>query len=184
MAEETINERQEVERIIREELEAASLDEGFLQRVMSRAQGETSALRQLGKNVGTIYQAIAQGKSGQLKNPKVVKAVETGVRRLQGYEKKFAKVLADMTNDLELMFGENFESAPDQLKNVFRGLDDASTTFAQQLSDLTKQAQSVLTGGQGTTQLGSTGDNELAQGLRSKAAIGGKMTENKKRRKK
>lgn len=120
-------------------------NEGFFDRVMAKASGKASKLGALGKNIGTIYQAVSKGQAGVLQNPNAVKAVKTGVKRLQSYETQLSKVFVDFTNDLELMFGENFKNAPANLQQAFQKLNKESTTFIDSLGAVIKSAQDSLT---------------------------------------
>ena len=133
---------EEIEKIIREEM---ALDEGFLSRVMARARGNQSALKTLGTNVSQVFKAVAQGKTDLIKDPRLMKALTTGMVRIKDYEKKFSAVMIDFISDMKIMFGENFENAPDALKsrlNVWgeesKDLLDLTQMVGKDLEDLIK----------------------------------------------
>ena len=88
---------EEIEKIIREEM---ALDEGFLSRVMARARGNQSALKTLGTNVSQVFKAVAQGKTDLIKDPRLMKALTTGMVRIKDYEKKFSAVMIDFISDI------------------------------------------------------------------------------------
>lgn len=135
--------RKQIEEIIREEIK--NLPEGFLQRVLARSAGQKSALKALGSNVGNMYQAIAKGQGQNLQSPAVARAVAIGSRRIASYEKKLAKVFLDMANDLEMIFGDDFQNAPEQLRTLFNNLDEESTRFLGLVSSLGKETEKALT---------------------------------------
>lgn len=114
MAGKTTFTNEQIEQIIREEL--SKMDEGFLARVMARARGNQSALKTLGTNVGQVFKAVVQGKTDLIKDPRLMKALTTGMVRIKDYEKKFSALMVDFGADMKIMFGENFENMPDALK--------------------------------------------------------------------
>ena len=135
----------DIKRIIKEIIEEQSeLDEGFLDRIAARVSGNTSKLKALGKNVGKIYRGVTTGSIDSLSNPKVVKAMSIGAKRIQSYEIKLSKVFKDMVADLELIFGESFETAPPQLKNAINDLDEESVKFMGAVSAIGKVVNSFL----------------------------------------
>jgi len=140
--------REKLERIIREELQK----EGFLDRVMSKAKGNMSALKQLGSNTTQGIRAITTGQidPSKVKDPKIVKGVTVAVERIKQYDKKFFKLLQDMTQDLMLMFGPDYKKYP-ELVQALEKVDKVSETFAQSLKDIGTDVQKITTGGGGTS---------------------------------
>lgn len=136
--------RKQIEQIIYEEM----VKEGFLDRVMAKSKGNTSALKAFGQRG---LQAVKLATTGQvdiskIQDPKLVKMVTMAVHRIKGYEGKFAKLLQDFTVDLETMFGGDLGKAP-QIKSALNQLDDAATSFAQQISNISKDIQAKVTQG-------------------------------------
>ena len=107
--------REELENIISEEL--SKLDEGFLSRILAKAKGNVSGLQALGKNIGQVYNMVAKGENPTaLQNPKIAKALKMGSSRIEEYKGKLSKLFVDFASDMKLMFGENFENMPPEIK--------------------------------------------------------------------
>lgn len=142
MAKEVIT-REQIEKIVYEELAR----EGFLNRVMARAKGNMGAIKQLGSNTTNHIRAIAQGKIdvNKLKDPKLVKNVTIAVERIKSYQKKFAKLLFDFSNDLEIMLGPDLTNNP-ELNGLLKQLDNSSTSFAKEMGDVGNKIQAIVTG--------------------------------------
>lgn len=132
--------------MIREELmKQEALEEGFLDRVMARASGNKSALKALG-NRG--IQAIKLAATGQvdmskIQDPKLIKAITMAVTRLKQYEGKFEKLMFDMSNDLQLMFGKEFGRVPG-LQGSIDKIDQHSEAFMQALKDVGVEIQAKI----------------------------------------
>lgn len=143
--------REQIENVIREAL----LSEGFLDRVLARAKGNTSArkalkgntsvLKALGQRPIEVINLIAAGKVdlSKIQDPKIVKSVIMAVQRIKSYQSKFAKLLQDFTNDLELMFGGDLSREP-QIKHLFDKLDNSSTSFAKEMGAISDQIAAVM----------------------------------------
>src|SRR3990167_7354119 len=118
---ENIISKERLNKIVQEELENAikdgNLSEGFLNRLMARAKGGGAFTGQVGSNIGKVYKAIAQGSDKlDTKSPVLANAVAKGHSRMMAFNKKFTKMITDMTSDLKIMFGSNFENMPEQMK--------------------------------------------------------------------
>lgn len=130
--------REQLEKLVREELmKQAALDEGFLDRVMARTQGNKSALKAFGQRG---MQAIKLAATGQvdmtkIQDPKLIKAVTMSVTRLKQYEKKFEKLMFDMSNDLQVMFGKDFSKVPGLQRSIDK-IDQHSEAFMQSIKDV------------------------------------------------
>jgi len=135
--------REQIESIIREELLTR---EGFLDRVMARAKGNSSALKSLGQRGVQAIKLAATGQvdMSKIQDPKLVKAITMAVQRLKGYEKKFEKVMFDMSNDLQIMFGKDFSKVPG-LQSSIDKIDQHSEAFMQALKDVGDEIQAKLT---------------------------------------
>lgn len=144
MAKENIT-REELENIIREEI----VREGFLDRVMAKSKGNLSALKALGQRSVQGLNLIATGNvdASKIQDPKIVRSVTIAVQRIKGYQGKFAKLLLDFSNDLELMFGDNLEKAP-QIKHLLDKLDNSATSFAKEIGLISDQISSVMSSAQ------------------------------------
>ena len=59
------------------------------------------------------------------------------------YEKQFAKLLFDFAQDVEYLFGKDFNGVP-EIKQDLDELDRTSTKFAQEISDIGKGIQAKL----------------------------------------
>jgi len=117
----------ELRQIIREELE--DIDEGFLDRLLAKAKGTGSKLSGIAKNIGQVGQAVAQGGDlGALKaKPEVMKGIKMAASRVNGFSKKLDSVSIDFLSDMEALFGEDLENAPDEVK---KSLEDFSKRIA------------------------------------------------------
>ena len=134
--------KERIENMIKEELQ----NEGFLDRVMAQAQGSKSALKNLGQRGVQALNLITKGKAdlSQIKDPQVVKAMAMATQRIKSYEQKFASMLLDFTNDLEMLFGEDNLSNVPELKGLLDKLDRSSSAFAQELKNIGLQVQGKL----------------------------------------
>ena len=75
-----------------------------------------------------------------------------------------------MTNDLEMIFGEDFQNAPDSLKQLFNQLDDASTSFLGLVGRLGQETQKSLTQPGGQSGQDPSVTQTMAENERSYAA--------------
>jgi hypothetical protein len=132
----------ELRQIIREELE--DIDEGFLDRFLAKAKGAGSKLGGMAKNVGQIGQAVAQGGDfGALKaKPEVMKGIKMAASRVNGFSKKLDSLSIDFLSDMEALFGEGLENAPDEVKKSLEDFSKKITSAKAHAVNLGKSLQS------------------------------------------
>ena len=132
----------ELRQIIREELE--DIDEGFLDRFLAKAKGTGSKLGGMAKNVGQIGQAVAQGGDiGALKaKPEVMKGIKMAASRVNGFSKKLDSLSIDFLSDMEALFGEGLENAPDEVKRSLEDFSKKITSAKAHALNLGKSLQS------------------------------------------
>ena len=154
-----------IENMIKEELQ----NEGFFSRISAQAQGNKSALKSLGQRGVQALNLLVKGKAdlSQVKDPQVAKAVGMATQRIKSYEQKFAALLLDFTNDLEMLFGEDNLSNVPELKALLGKLDSSSTAFAQELKNIGLQVQGKL-------NISQDGQSKDGQPKKSTSNIGGK----------
>jgi hypothetical protein len=132
----------ELRQIIREELE--DIDEGFLDRFLAKAKGAGSKLGGMAKNVGQIGQAVAKGGDiGALKaKPEVMKGIKMAASRVNGFSKKLDSLSIDFLSDMEALFGEGLENAPDEVKKSLEDFSKKITSAKAHAVNLGKSLQS------------------------------------------
>ena len=132
----------ELRQIIREELE--DIDEGFLDRFLAKAKGAKSKLGGMAKNVGQIGQAVAQGGDiGALKaKPEVMKGIKMAASRVNGFSKRLDSLSIDFLSDMEALFGEGLENAPDEVKKSLEDFSKKITSAKAHAMNLGKSLQS------------------------------------------
>ena len=132
----------ELRQIIREELE--DIDEGFLDRFLAKAKGAGSKLGGMAKNVGQIGQAVAQGGDiGALKaKPEVMKGIKMAASGVNGFSKKLDSLSIDFLSDMEALFGEGLENAPDEVKKSLEDFSKKITSAKAHAVNLGKSLQS------------------------------------------
>jgi hypothetical protein len=132
----------ELRQIIREELE--DIDEGFLDRFLAKAKGAGSKLGGMAKNVGQIGQAVAQGGDiGALKaKPEIMKGIKVASSRVNGFAKKLDSLSIDFLSDMEALFGEGLENAPDEVKKSLEDFSKKITSAKAHAVNLGKSLQS------------------------------------------
>jgi hypothetical protein len=132
----------ELRQIIREELE--DIDEGFLDRFLAKAKGAGSKLGGMAKNVGQIGQAVAQGGDiGALKaKPEIMKGIKVASSRVNGFAKKLDSLSIGFLSDMEALFGEGLENAPDEVKKSLEDFSKKITSAKAHAVNLGKSLQS------------------------------------------
>tara|TARA_Y100001938_G_C8098376_1_gene439754 strand:+ start:3305 stop:3820 length:516 start_codon:yes stop_codon:yes gene_type:complete len=107
----------ELRKIIQEELEG--VDEGFLDRWLSKAGGKAAGV---GGGLSNIKKAIAQSYKGQKPSGRVevdkIEKYTTALNLMKKKGQKIAPQLKDMEDDIKAITGREFEKDFKQLKNM------------------------------------------------------------------
>lgn len=141
--------KQRIDEIIQEEVLSSNiLEEGFFSRINAKASGNVSALAQMGKNVGAVFNAVTKGDVKNIKDPRVVKALTAGLVRIKSYDKKVGKLVVDMASDLKIMFGEHYENMPDALKQRLAVLGEETKDMLDLLKIISNDVEQILKGEQ------------------------------------
>lgn len=135
---------EELNTLIRESL--GEIDEGILQRILARAKGNQSGLQALGKNIGSVFKAITTGQTGDMRDPRLVKAGTTAIVRVDSYKKKVAKVFEEFSKDLKIIFGDNFANAPEQVRTALNELDEVMTDVFGSIDKISNSVESSIKG--------------------------------------
>lgn len=124
-------ERKELEELIKKEV----LEEGVWDRLKAKSRGSVRALQQVGKNL----KAAAQGDADNLQNVKFVRASNIAQSRVQSFSNKLNKIGIDFINDMESLFGQNMQNAPNNIRAKIEELEQGFDMFVGDLNDLQEQ---------------------------------------------
>jgi hypothetical protein len=112
---ETQEEKDAVKRILENN---GRLDEGLLDRILTRVDGTKSKLATIFKNIPSIVSGDPKG----LKNPKAQKERAMVLKRCEIFNTRLKKVYKDFVTDLEFLFGEGLENASDETKKLLKNI--------------------------------------------------------------
>lgn len=124
-------------------LEQEKVEEGFIDRVLAKARGNVSGLKTFGKNLGQVFQAATTGK-GEFTDPRMAKAVATATSRIKSYNKQISKNVVEFASDLEAIFGDGLQNAPQQLKQKLTEFGEASKQLLTLTGEIGKEVEGLV----------------------------------------